>query len=541
MHLGVSVSFVMLGLLSIDRAIAAPTLITSCGTVIGVSGLYEVKNELNATDTGTCITITASHVTLGLAANITGIHAGVGISIRGLGVVIRGSGTDHDDVPTVSGFSIGVEDNAGQGVIGDFKVSSNGTGLLLQGAVNIPTIIDTMIVQGNTEDGIRVTSPTGIRGASFITKENGKSGLLLAAGSQRSVLAEFVSEDNGGDAINVSSSSNVIYGCIVKGGKFGLVIEKQAVGNTVVLCTNDGRPPSKQEALDKNGSCDQNVWYGNDFSRKHKPACVSAETVGTPIKKCKTIKSSGVYYLTKDITATAGDCLIVKAKDVTLTMNGHTVHGSGAGIGVHVLQSAANFKALNAGGIENFANGILVEADGATIKGFGSNNNTDAGVFVDGARGVDLGDAGVGDNGKYGIHLRNASRLLAHNYGAGSNGTYGVFVEHSNDNVFTDFATGNLGANGIAGFYVGCSTTGPSANCTDIPSRRNVVAHAAGALNTQYGWAIDVGSTDNVFANLNGSGNGVFDMYEGNAGPKCGGNIWIFDVPGTSNNPGCLQ
>jgi hypothetical protein len=66
-----------------------------------------------------------------------------------------------------------------------------------------------------------------------------------------------------------------------------------------------------------------------------------------------------------------------------------------------------------------------------------------------------------------------------------------------------------------------------------------VATHAAGALNTQYGWVIDVGSGDNVFANLNGSGNGVLDMYDGN--PDCDGNVWIFDPLGTSNNPGCLH
>src|SRR5262245_28957695 len=91
-------------------AAAGAKKITSCGTVIGSPGLYEVKKDLAASDAGTCITITASGVTLGLAANITGAHAGVGISVREAGVVVRGSGTDHATVPNVSGFSIGFED-----------------------------------------------------------------------------------------------------------------------------------------------------------------------------------------------------------------------------------------------------------------------------------------------------------------------------------------------------------------------------------------------------------------------------------------------
>ncbi len=516
--------------------------ITSCGTVIGSPGLYEVKNDLTASDAGTCITITASGVTLGVAASITGIHAGVGISIREAGVVVRGSGTDHESVPNVSGFSIGVQDESGGNVIGDFTANGNDTGIIFQGAVTTRTIVDDMAANGNAKDGIRILSPAGIRGAILSANDNGGRGYYIASGSNGSVLANFSAEDNGSTGVDIRGSSNIFRGCTVSGGMDGMVIAQGATGNAVVDCGDDGAPAKNNEAFDKNGSCDQNAWYANDFTGKHKPACTNAAKIGQPVSDCGTINASGAYYLSKNLVAANTDCLSVKAKDVypesewTWPQRGH----GGFGTGLHVTGSASNFRMLSAedNGIQNFAIGVEVDADNATMEGLGASNNSDTGIFVSGARDLTIGGFGGGSNGKNGMHLTNASGLLAHNFGNNANGSYGVFVQHSNNNVFSNFAAGNGGANGIAGLYIGCSTTGPDPKCATVPSRGNVVAHAAGALNTQYGWAIDIGSTQNVMSNLNGSGNGVFDMYEGN--PTCR-NDWIFDIPGTSNAPGCLQ
>ncbi len=514
--------------------------ITSCGTVIGSPGLYEVKKDLTASDAGTCITITASGVTLGLAANITGVHAGVGISVREAGVVVRGSGTDHDSVPNVSGFSIGVEDESGGNVIGDFTANGNDTGVIFEGPVTTRTIADNLAANGNSKDGIRILSPAGIRGVILSANGNGGRGYYIASGSNGSVLANFSAEDNGTTGVEIDGSSNVFRGCGVKGGTNGIIIAKGAIGNAVVDCDDDGAPASNVEAFDKNGSCDQNAWYANEFTGKHKPACTNAAKIGQAVSACGTISNSGAYYLSKDL-ASNRDCLSVTAKDVLLNLNGHGLKGrSGSGTGLRVAGTASNFRMLSAedNGIQNFAVAVEVDGDNATLEGLGASSNSDTGILVNGANDLTIGGFGSNANGKNGIHLVNASGFLAHNFGSNSNGSYGVFVQHSNDNVFSNFAAGNGGANGIAGLYIGCSTTGPDPKCATVPSRGNVVAHAAGALNTQYGWAIDIGSTQNVMSDLNGSGNGVFDMYEGN--PTCR-NDWIFDIPGSSNAPGCLQ
>lgn len=532
---------IMLALFApLGDAHASAKIITSCGTVIGAPGLYEIKTDLTASDAGTCITITASGVTLGVAGNITGIHAGVGISIREAGVVVRGSGTDHTTVPNIGGFSIGVEDEAGGNVIGDFSANGNGTGMVLEGSVTTQTIVDNVIANGNAKDGIQILSPAGVRGAILSAENNGGRGYYIASGSNNSVLANFSAKDNGSTGVDIHGSSNTFHGCGVRGGQYGLVMAKDTTGNAAVDCDDDGDPASIEEALDKNGSCDQNAWYANSFTGEHKPLCTGAATIGQPVRKCGAINTSGAYYLTKDLSAR--DCLLVKAKDVILNLNGHGLKGSdGVGTGLHIMRSASNFRMLSAedNGIQNFAIGAQIDADNATMEGLGASGNGDTGIFVNGARNLTIGGFGGNSNGNYGIHLVNASGLLAHSFGSNSNGTYGVFVQHSNDNVFTNFAAGNGGANGIAGLYIGCSPTGPDPNCATQPNHGNVVAHAAGALNTQYGWVVDIGSKQNVMTDLNGSGNGVFDMYEGNS--NCGRNDWIFDVPGTSNASGCLQ
>ena len=521
--------------------VAGAKRVTSCGTIIGTPGLYEVKKDLNASDAGTCITITASGVTLGLAANITGVHAGVGISIREAGVVVRGSGTDHGTVPNVSVFSIGVQDESGGNVIGDFTANGNDNGIIFEGPVTTRTIADNMTANGNAKDGIRILSPVGIRGVILSANDNGGRGYYFAPGSNGSVLANFSAKDNGSVGVDIESSSNTFRGCTVSGGTNGLVVVKGATGNAIVDCDDDGAPASNNEAFDKNGSCDQNAWYANGFTGKHKPACTNAVKIGQPVSKCGTISSSGAYFLSKDIVAKDTDCLSITAKDVILNLNGHGLKGDdGVGTGLRITSSASNFRMLSAedNDIHLFTIGIEADADDATLEGLDVTGNADTGIFVNGARNLTIGAFGSSVNRHLGVHLVNASGVLAHNFGSNSNDTYGVFIQHSNDNVFSNFTVGNGGANGIAGLYIGCSLTGPDPSCADVPSSGNVVAHAAGALNTKYGWAIDVGSKQNVMSDLNGSGNGVFDMYEGNSTCR---NDWIFDVPGTSNAPACLQ
>jgi hypothetical protein len=257
----------------------------------------------------------------------------------------------------------------------------------------------------------------------------------------------------------------------------------------------------------------------------------------TSIKKCSTIKKPGFYSLNKDLSTNGGDCLIVKARNVTLSLGGHNITGAGSDIGLHVMSTATNFR-CDGGNFTNFAIGVEDDADGATIENTDSEANTDTGVLVNGATQVTVGSASAKHNGKYGYHLLSASYTMVHNYEADSNGTYGVFVQASDHTLLENFRAGDYGADGIAGVYIGCSEGGPGGICATGPSNFNVVSHGSQQTN-QYGLVVDAGSGNNVLADTLEAGNINFDVFDGNA--NCGTNLWFFDAFRTSNNPACMN
>lgn len=521
----------------------APTIITACPAVIAKPGLYEMNASVGAS--GSCITITAKNVTLGLNGYIVNNGAagtGIRISKGATGAVVRGSGSAHH----LENFSVGIEDQAGDAVIGDLTIlNSTKVGLLLNGASTTATMLDDLYVQnvGNRSagNGIHVTSPAGVRMDHVSVFMAGAYGILLDTGSSGSALLGITSGENQGTNIEIAGSGNLIDYCSEGYGQYGIVIEQGAGNNIVIGCSSSTfQPPSIKDAVDNNANCGSNAWFNDNFASTNQ-SCINNPAGGTAVSSCETISSSGRYYLTGDLASARGDCLDVTAANVGIYFADFNVSGARSGIGLHVFPAATGFLGLTGNGgseITGFATGAEVDADGAIFEGIGADNNTDTGILVKNAQGVTLGANDGTSDGRFGYHLLGASRTLLHNSSALSNGSYGVFIEHSTGNLLDQFEDGYGGANGIAGIYLG-SLSGPGAACKTRPSLANVIAHGDMSDNTKYGIVVDTGSDRNVLVNLQAKGDATFDAYDHNS--NCAQNLWFYDAFTTSNNASCMS
>jgi hypothetical protein len=171
------------------------------------------------------------------------------------------------------------------------------------------------------------------------------------------------------------------------------------------------------------------------------------------------------------------------------------------------------------------------------VENFALLNNSDSGLYVNGANGGTFGGGGINNNNNHGIHLRRANHNVFHNFGDGTNGKLGVWAEQSSNNVFNNFVSKS---NGIAGVYFGCSATGPiGPGCAGSNSGSNVVLSTGVDNNGAYGIAIDFDSQANVISGAEESKNPTADAYDGNV--LCGTNLWFNQNHITSNEPTCTN
>ncbi len=229
--------------------------------------MYEVSSDI--VTSGDCITIVAPNVVLGLHANITGdgsTGVGILISAGATGAVVTGAFNQ-----VVTGFNIGVEDDEGGSIIGDFDVDGNATtGLLLKGPH--PAMVNNMGADSNGHDGFHVQT-SGHHLNSITPTSNGTYGLWID-GANQTAVGKLRSKLNGTTDLEISGSSNFIDGCKTVGGQFGAVIEKGASGNAIAGCGYGpgDTPPSVEGAVDKN-KCGRNLWFANSF-QKRTPRCI---------------------------------------------------------------------------------------------------------------------------------------------------------------------------------------------------------------------------------------------------------------------------
>ena len=277
-----------------------------------------------------------------------------------------------------------------------------------------------------------------------------------------------------------------------------------------------------------------------------RPASAAAGSCPTSITACGcTIASSGFYQLGSDLTATNpnADCLDVKAANVNLWLDGHSISGTGSRIGLHLLKTArgAFIEGLDLGSgafasVGSFAIGIEDDADGAIIGHTNVSDNSNVGVLLNRVNGSLVSDFGAFSN-SYGVELSGATLCSIQRATLEGNSIYGMWLSGSSRNVVNFFeAQDNL----IAGLYLGCQPhSGPTGGRCKPSSKNHIydgpeVGPASASQN--YGVAIDSGNVGNVLSGITAGGDAVTDLVDQNAGCS---NLW-FNNSGANNNP-CIH
>jgi hypothetical protein len=272
---------------------------------------------------------------------------------------------------------------------------------------------------------------------------------------------------------------------------------------------------------------------------------VFAELPITSIVDCQTIKSAGNYEIDSALTTQKpGDCLIIKAANVTVNLNGQAINGSGAGAGVHVLSSVANAYIEGRGStIGGFAEGIEIDGSNSVAENFTASDNADAGVLLQKAKSSRVSNFTSISNVNDGVRVYSGTSNGVADFNVLQNNRYGLWLESTTRNLVYDFTAEN---NALAGVYIGCFADGPHANkCSKplIQSTANAVYNGkslkASDGSQQIGVAIDLGDVGNRVLDLTSQFNAQFDAVDEN--PQCGTNTWMVITYGTSNQTnGCI-
>jgi hypothetical protein len=232
-----------------------------------------------------------------------------------------------------------------------------------------------------------------------------------------------------------------------------------------------------------------------------------AQTCSNTINSCGChITAPGTYTVESDLTS-AETCLTVKADNVKLFTNGHSITGTNEqdeSVGILVSKSACNVLLLGSGRvpvgnppdgggltvISGYQTGLEVKGDRATIDGFNLYENT-------------IGVSLVGDHGNLGY------------FEAYNNGT-GVLV----------IGDGNLIGGGSASYFNTVAGV-----VFDKGANNNTVVDNLIINNGTYGVQVQKGSKGNTFSGNWAWTNGT-DLFDGNSTAV---NFWALDSFATSN------
>lgn len=149
-----------------------------------------------------------------------------------------------------------------------------------------------------------------------------------------------------------------------------------------------------------------------------------------PISNCQQIQQPGNYHLTQDLTATVFVCIVVAADNVTIHLDGHTIHGTGQGI---LAENVSNLSIFGSGTIEANVVGInALGVNGITVTNVAVRVHVDANAaisLIDGTANVTL--------------TANTLRTFPE----GQIGSFGILVAGANDSI--------VRANDVSGFSGG--------------------------------------------------------------------------------------
>jgi len=250
------------------------------------------------------------------------------------------------------------------------------------------------------------------------------------------------------------------------------------------------------------------------------------------------INKAGFYRVTQDLSASSGDCLDVNAAKTVIFLDGHSLTGSGAGVGIKFSARAKNsfLEGANAT-ISGFAIGVQDYASYLRADNFNANSNRTGGVLVSGAEYSNLSNFQASSNGSYGVRFLTGSNNVAESAQASSNGGYGIWLDGASGVRIDNFDTEH---NTFAGVYIGCASNGPGTSCADGKhlASSNEIYDGFADGNGPYGIAIDATASANIVTSVEAMNNGTADLLDLN---KCGSSSWFGNQFASASPSGCIN
>jgi hypothetical protein len=217
-----------------DAREEGPTEIKKCQT-ISQQGSYKLVNNLTFTGTtGTCLTITASSVTIDLAGftisgrgfpfagALTAAGAGIAAANDTMGIAVRNG--------SIAGFSVGVALDGDGSLVEGLRVFGSGcppcdTGISATGIVRGNTVVG---IFGFSGHGTGIFA-TGIITGNYVTRSR-VGNLEIDQGS--TVIGNTVTDTFPGIGLSVACPSNVTDNTVVGNGMANLVLGGNGCNNT---------------------------------------------------------------------------------------------------------------------------------------------------------------------------------------------------------------------------------------------------------------------------------------------------------------------
>jgi len=249
-----------------------------------------------------------------------------------------------------------------------------------------------------------------------------------------------------------------------------------------------------------------------------------------------TITKPGEYDLDTNLTCGPGtDGIDIKASDVTLHLNHHTIKGScDFRYGVNVFTQTSHVRVLGDGTISNFFVGFIAEDSADSIVKF-TTFKANCPIFT------------YGFYISGGSHWKLEGNIVRDSGPAGSVGIFLVNIDDDhvvandvNDSVYFYNSSNNVIVNNIADDNTsnpfgshGILLYGPTG------SNNNKIHANTTNNNSGFGIWIFAGSTGNSITGNYSFANSFLDMADYN--PNCGTNKWRGNHFGTTNQPSCIQ
>jgi parallel beta-helix repeat protein len=258
---------------------------------------------------------------------------------------------------------------------------------------------------------------------------------------------------------------------------------------------------------------------------------VAASRAFGPISTCGTINASGSYGLTNPI-GKPGNCIIIRASNVTLNLNKFGIVGNGkVGQGVTIVHGIKNVQVTN-GPISAWAIGIKDSGVNTHLQSLKVFNNVLRGVALVGATGSLVQNTSFPGNGSISIFADATAGAIVTGNNIGGSGRYGIWVRSS---AGFKVRNNSVRQSGIAGIFVGCTVHGILNTLTCKHSNAGTIAYNQVVLSTHLGIAVDHGNTHMHVRYNHVSLSGKADLFDSNSG--CGTDTWSRDIFKTHNQP----